>query len=58
MANTLADVEKRLNSAKPVSEIEGVSKKSGWKFWLFIPVALVTTIAGCAFFVVRRIRHV
>ena len=56
MANTQADVGKKLNTANLVNEIEGVSKQRSWKLWLLAPVALLT-IAGCAFFVVRRIRH-
>jgi len=54
--NLLADVEKRLNTTNLVDEIENVTKKSGWKFWLLAPLALLA-ISGCAFLVVRRIRQ-
>lgn len=56
MTNLMADVEKKLNTANLVDEIEAASKKRGWQFWLLVPLA-VATIAGCAFLVVRRIRH-
>jgi hypothetical protein len=56
MANTLVDAEKKLNTANLVEEIEKVSKRPSWKFWLFAPLAIVA-ITGCTFFVVRRIRH-
>jgi hypothetical protein len=56
MTNLMADVEKKLNTANLVDEIEAASRKRGWQFWLLVPLA-VATIAGCAFLVVRRIRH-
>lgn len=56
MTNMMADVEKKLNTANLVDEIEAVSKKRGLRFWLLVPLA-VATIAGCTFLAVRRIRR-
>jgi len=56
MANIQADVEKKLNKATLVDEIEDATKKRGRKFWLLAPLALLA-IMGSAFFVVRRIRQ-
>lgn len=56
MANLHVDVEKKLNTANLVDEIESASKKRGLKLWMIAPLA-VLAITGCAFLVVRRFRR-
>jgi hypothetical protein len=56
MANTLADVDKKLHATALADEIQAASKTGNWKLWLLVPLG-VATLGGGAFLVVRRFRR-
>jgi hypothetical protein len=55
MANTLADVDKKLHASALADEMQAASQTGIQKLWLLVPLA-VLTIGGGAFLVVRRFR--